>query len=401
MSVVDEFTAGHTMTMQQTDSSVQSDGNFSQVEVFDDGDDLYKRIEVFRGSQPMDLYGTTAAGSTAAAICGDDHLAPDSNRVFRNVYSEGQGRGNLTALFEVVEEFDPDGKPDGTWEIRARDIDVNSSAFGDAFRIELRPQDGGERAYELRYELRDPNAEPALVTSPIDAPVPEEAPDLADIGSEPDRLGPLSDRLDENPVEFTIDGTTTKAEIDDFLAPLLALRFDDDYQVHLRNLESYMRFGDYGPKSVNPGTNLTGENPDHIGNYVLWRAYRADMALRGRAFRPEMAGATDEITGPVGTGERDAKPGVYSLFVMANELDISLYELVVDKVYSDYGGIPMQQAPGSRLETGAEPEVDAGRAIRSLGDVAEAFYLRSSDGAGGITSPSQAVGTREAGETDD
>ena len=365
------------MTMEQVSASVQSDGGFSQVEVFDDSDDLYKRIEVFQANQPMDKFGITAAGSTAADICGEAHLSPRSNTVHRNIYSEGQSQDSLTVLFEVVEELNPEGAPDGSWEVRARDLDVNSPAFGEVLIIRIEPcQDGG---YDMSYELRDPDAEATLVTSPLDEPVHEAVPDLADIGRDREELGVVSDRIDENPINFSIDESTTGTEVDEALAPLAALRDDRDYRVYIENLESYMAFGDYGPKSVHPGTNLVGEDADKVANYLVWREYRVDMTARGRPFLPGMIGATDGAEGPLTINNGDSKPGVYSLFIMAHQLDISVYELVLDKVYSDYSGVPMERAPGSRLETGADPVVDASRGIETAAEVAETFYLRSND----------------------
>ena len=50
------------------------------------------------------------------------------------------------------------------------------------------------------------------------------------------------------------------------------------------------------------------------------------------------------------------------------------YQLGLDKVNSDYGGIPMQLAPGSRLETGATPIVDATRCNRALAELSFGYY---------------------------
>src|SRR5216683_2416071 len=100
------------------------------------------------------------------------------------------------------------------------------------------------------------------------------------------------------------------------------------------------------------------------------------MMLLGRAFSDEMSTATLSAAGPLRRGENDAKPGVYSLYVLAGVLGIQVYNLVLDKVYSDYGGVPMALAPGSRMETGIEPLADAGSALRTAADLAHAFFLR-------------------------
>ena len=70
----------------------------------------------------------------------------------------------------------------------------------------------------------------------------------------------------------------------------------------------------------------------------------------------------------------DPKPGVYSPFLSAHILNIKMYQLGIDKVHSDYGNIPMSLAPGSRLETGIEPVVDATEANKTLAQLAVMFY---------------------------
>ncbi len=70
----------------------------------------------------------------------------------------------------------------------------------------------------------------------------------------------------------------------------------------------------------------------------------------------------------------DPKPGVYSVFLSAHIMNITAYQLGIDKVHSDYGGIPTKFAPGSRLETGISPIVDSMRANQTLAELAVAFY---------------------------
>ena len=70
----------------------------------------------------------------------------------------------------------------------------------------------------------------------------------------------------------------------------------------------------------------------------------------------------------------DPKPGVYTPFLTAYISNVEVYQLGLDKVHSDYGGIPMKLAPGSRLETGATPIVDSTRLNRSLAEIAFAYY---------------------------
>ncbi len=72
------------MGLGQTAISVCNDGNVSQLDVTDKllGGPYY-RIEVYRCSQPSGGYGVTASGSRVEYICGKDHLAPSSHRIFR------------------------------------------------------------------------------------------------------------------------------------------------------------------------------------------------------------------------------------------------------------------------------------------------------------------------------
>ncbi len=71
----------------------------------------------------------------------------------------------------------------------------------------------------------------------------------------------------------------------------------------------------------------------------------------------------------------NTRPGVYAIFVGAAINHIAIYKLGLDKVHSDYGGIPMRLAPGSRLEDGATPVADAWRCNQTLGEVADMLYL--------------------------
>ncbi len=126
------------MGLGQTVISVCNDGNVSQLDVTDKllGGPYY-RIEVYRCSQPSGGYGVTASGSRVEYICGKDHLAPNSNRIFRYTFSLGDGSSVLTHLPSVLEgreEFNPDGMPNGSWEVRLRDIDPMSMSYGAVLR---------------------------------------------------------------------------------------------------------------------------------------------------------------------------------------------------------------------------------------------------------------------------
>lgn len=71
----------------------------------------------------------------------------------------------------------------------------------------------------------------------------------------------------------------------------------------------------------------------------------------------------------------NTRPGVYNIFIGAAVNQVGVYKLGLDKVHSDYGGVPMQLAPGSRLENDAEPKADAWRCNQTLGEIANLYYL--------------------------
>ncbi len=98
------------------------------------------------------------------------------------------------------------------------------------------------------------------------------------------------------------------------------------------------------------------------------------MILGGRAFAIEM-GQAATVTGPLVPNSNDSKGNVYHLFVSGFVDGVMLHQLIVDKIHSDYGGIPMALAPGSRLESGIQPIVDAGEANRTCAALANALYL--------------------------
>lgn len=98
------------------------------------------------------------------------------------------------------------------------------------------------------------------------------------------------------------------------------------------------------------------------------------MILGGRAFAIEM-GQAPTVTGPLVPNVNDSKGNVYHLFVSGFVNGIQLHRLIIDKIHSDYGGIPMALAPGSRLESGIAPIVDSTEANRTCGQVAAALYL--------------------------
>lgn len=351
----------------QIAASVQNDGNFSHLDQFNPATGLLKRIEVFRCSHPLSRFGITGAGTSAVDLCGSDHLNPRSNCIHRSIYSEGQRGGSLVALLEGREDLKPEGLPDGSLDIRTRDLSPESPTFGHVLQTVVSPT-GDD--YELTSAMHEVDVRPRLIKSPLQGNVAELLGGVPDIAE----LDPPSELLGGEPVRLRRDAT--RADVDEALADVVQITGGSDQAVWREAIDSYLQFGDLGPKSVHPGTNLIGEAADLVSEHLVWRKYRAQMVLLGRSYVPEMARALDEFEGPLRRGENNVRPGVYSLYLLGHQLGINLYRQILDKVYSDYGGIPMGLQPGSRIETGREPVVDAARAIQTAADLAEIFYLR-------------------------
>ena len=144
------------------------------------------------------------------------------------------------------------------------------------------------------------------------------------------------------------------------------------------NVSSFERMGDFRDKCVHDGTNLTGPNPQLASEFNLIRAYRASLIALGRVADPQMYKHTKGLMSPLIAATPiaiDPKPGVYSVFLSAYLNNIEIYQLGIDKAHSDYGGVPMRLAPGSRLENAASPVVDSTRFNRALAELSFAYYI--------------------------
>ena len=162
--------------------------------------------------------------------------------------------------------------------------------------------------------------------------------------------------------------------------------FEKIIQVHPRyakfkaNIVFYLRMGDFRDKCIHDGTNLTGPFPALASEFVLIRAYRKSLMMLGRIadldmYKHTLGGMSPMMASlPLTT---DPKPGVYTPFLTAYISNVEVYQLGLDKVHSDYGGIPMKLAPGSRLETGGTPIIDSTRLNRGVAEIAFAYYTVS------------------------
>lgn len=360
------------MAVQQVAASYQNDGNFAQLDLQDIAVKGPRfRIETFRSSQPVEGYGTNLAGSRADSICGADHLSPESNRIFRSIDSISRGNKQIVIL-EIREAIEQSG----AFYVRARDVDAESASFGDTIVCSAVPLP--RNRYRISYEIRVPRkAEKQVLFSPLTSQI-SRLTGLADIGSPVDDLGDLDTSLPGNPLSAEIQWNGPKSEINSVFS-----QFEKILQVHPRyqkfkaNIIFYLRMGDFRDKCIHDGTNLTGPFPSLASEFVLIRAYRKSLMMLGRIadldmYKHTLGGMSPMMASmPLTT---DPKPGVYTPFLTAYISNVEVYQLGLDKVHSDYGGIPMRLAPGSRLETGATPIVDSTRLNRALAEIAFAYY---------------------------
>ena len=374
------------MGLSQVALSVCNDGNVAQLDCTDIiNGGVYYRIEVYRCSQPSGCYGVTLSGSRVEDIAASDHLTPRSNQVFRYTFSVGDEkthRSNIPTLLEGREEFNPAGMPDGSWDVRIRDLDPESPSYGTILRATAAPNGDG---YNLHYELRVPTeAKPVPFVSPLHRKITELNPTLIDLGMSLDqhprpfslsagKLTPLS--IDAPaPKPLSIRAAMKTADIDGSYQAALELISHPQFERFRKNLDAYEAFGDFGAKATHPGTNLVGPNATLAAESIFVRQYRAALVLLGRLTSPDMArgAGTPKSLAETSTNTR---PGVYAIFVGAAINDIGIYKLGLDKVHSDYGGVPMKLAPGSALENGAAVVADARRCNETLGQVANLLYL--------------------------
>ncbi|KDR73118.1 hypothetical protein GALMADRAFT_280894 [Galerina marginata CBS 339.88] len=349
------------MGVSQVQSSFQNDGNFSQLDLqnVETGGPIL-RIETFRCSQPKGAFGTTASGTDVQTLAGKDHLGPTSNTTFRHIFSTGPPN-KVTGLLEIREGYDVDG----SWSVVMRDIDGKSPSFGHAILSTVKPT--SDKHVKVSYNLAPPpgNLSPKVITSPIQAPIIKQVTGLVD-------LLDISASSATPGIAFVLDpnGTNTAAlsDLSNFAAEVQAA-----HPEWARNVQVFERMGDFRDKCIHSGINLIGPDPALASEYLLVRAYRGVLIMAGRVFDPSMsAGASClNVDNPLSL---DTKPGVYLPFLAAYSHNVGLYQLGIDKVHSDYGGIPMALQPGSRLENSTKPVADSMNANRVLALLAAIFY---------------------------
>ena len=372
------------MGLHQVALTVQNDGNVSQLDCADTAEGgVYYRIEVYRCSHPAEGFGVTYSGSRAEDICGADHFGPRSTQVFRYVFSVGVNtmhRGQVPIVLEGREEFNPVGMADGSWDVRIRDLDPLSPSYGAIIGATAEPQ-AAPGSYTLRYTLRVfKNLDPRPLNSPLRRKVTEVNPTLPDLGAPLEELPApvgIKDKIlltNENvPKELSINLAMRTREVDNEMRSILSLISHPDFARFRSNLDSYEDFGDFGPRCIHPGTNLVG-NTRLAADSIFARRYRSGLVLIGRVASPDMARGASAPTA-LSESRTNTRAGVYGNFVGAAINNIAIYKLGLDKVHSDYGGVPMRVAPGSRLENGSQPLADAWKCNQTLGEIAKTLYL--------------------------
>ncbi|ALA51808.1 hypothetical protein CAY60_012940 [Shouchella clausii] len=359
------------MAVEQVRGFVQNDGNFCQLDLQDKNfNGPIMRIETFRCSQPEGEYGVTGAGTKVKDLAGIDHLTPESNRIFRHVFSVGYDPTKLKATLEIRETFTESGK----WEIRTRDLDPESASFGTILLAYISPVENN--VYHLRYELlTKPSVTPILVSSPLTASITEIAKGLPDIGSPVEELGEIDTQFNGNPLDGLINWTTESQKAQELFKNFSAIFQKAPFTQWTENVKVYERMGDFRDKCIHPGTNLTGPHRQLASEFVMIRAYRSSLTGLAPVFDADMAKGAEDLWDSQDPLSIDTKPGVYTVFLSAYILNVGIHKLGLDKVHSDYGGVPMKLAPGSKLETGINPIVDSRRANQTIAEIAYALFL--------------------------
>jgi hypothetical protein len=173
--------------------------------------------------------------------------------------------------------------PDGSWDVRMRDIDPKSPCYGAILRATVAPK--ASKQYDLHYELRIPDSsvKPAAITSPLHRKITELNSSLVDLGEPPGKLPTLVGLHSSGPhptgtipkmFSLQLDMSTT--QVDSEFQETAELFSQSEFAVFRKNLDHYEASGDFGSKAVHPGTNLIGPNrvlPSYVEYYHRTRTH--------------------------------------------------------------------------------------------------------------------------------
>lgn len=354
-------------------SSYQSDGNFSQLDVKSSSvHEPSIRLESFRASHPMSGENyKTAAGSSAYALTGSDHLRTHSNQVFRHIMSAAEGGKNpeYTVVLESREFF----QEDGGWQVKLRDLDYRSKTYGQMLVCTVTPQQGKRTGnYLVSYEIYDPYlVNGYLVASPLTDAIHKLDARLSDISEENGLHG--ARQLSHT---YHLNLHTPSSETEAFLQSFINQLRDGKYSRFVANMRRFLNLGDLQGKCSHSGENLTGAYQEHVAAKLGYFASAASMVLFGCLFCDLRCNTIAPSFSLWDQSEPMAHvaPSTISPYILAHILDMEVYQLILDKVHSDYRGLRMKQAQGSMLENGAKTIRNAYRANQTLAELAVVFY---------------------------
>ncbi|GIK07658.1 hypothetical protein Aspvir_003324 [Aspergillus viridinutans] len=351
------------MGVSQIQASFQNDGNFSQLDLQDiqEPSSPIMRIETFRCSQPQGEFGITSAGTDVVSLAGKDHLLPTSNKTFRHVFSYGAPQ-DLKALLEMRETFEEDG----AFEVKMRDIDGRSTSFGSTLVASAKPKTTGV-AVNYKFLAPRETLPKKVIKSPLEGPLTVQINTLVDIADVDDNNTIPTSRTIAVDLIPKGDTSAAIAELSTFSSAI-----QQEYPQWTENMKLFTTMGDFRDKTIHPGQNLATRN-SRAADYMMIRPYRVSLIMAGRLFDSAMSAGANQINSrdPLAL---DAKPGVYNVFLSAFASNIGLYQLAIDKAHSDYGGVPMALKPGSRLENGSHPVIDATNLNRNLALISAIYF---------------------------
>lgn len=361
------------MVLRQENQSFQNDGNFSMLDLRDTSPDGKRmRLESFRASQPDKLsHHVTAAGTSAFNLCGADHLVLGSNQIFRHIFStEDTQKKEMVVSLELREKY----QEDGSWEVKVRDLQFGSASFGCVLVCTAVPLRGRqEGTYLLTYELYRPRFDKSyLVTSPLTLSISTVDADLPDLSERNGRQGILQ-------IEHRIHVTRNLSAraLEQKFEPLMHILKETAFSTFVGNVLRLIAFSNFQGKATHTGEFLTGDNVPEVAHHLGHFTSCGVMILMGKVFQLTHYGMSDpafsllEVDAPLKFRNHI---GMYETYILAHTINVELYQLVLDKLYSDYGEVPMKPQRGSQLENGKKAFRNAYLANKTLADIAVSYY---------------------------
>lgn len=361
------------MVLRQTNASFQNDGNFSSLDLTDSRmEDRTMRLESLRASHPEKRSATlSAAGSSAYALCGADHCKPGSDQIFRHIFSvQDKKKKVMEVKLELREKY----LEDGSWEVKIRDLQHGSLSYGSVLVCSVIPMKGRlEGKYALTYELYHPETEMSyMFTSPLDRLISSVSSTLPDLSEGNGRQGILQ----MHQVVY-IDINTPLETIREFMEPVVTVLKEKKYHHFVQHVQLFMRFSSFQGRCLHAGEFLKGDFIQESAGVLRFFQSAACSILFGKLFQLLEGGNTASGYSLWHEEAPLSKPineGIHHFLILAHVLNVEHYQLVLDKLYSDYSEIPMKMERGSQLENGISAKKSAYRANQTLARIALVFY---------------------------